>query len=260
MLKNFVLITGASKGLGLEFACEYARLGRNLLLVALPGEGLEDICAGLSEEYIVKALYLETDLTQNNSVYEVAKWAANYPVDTLVNNAGLGGAGFFDKVDPGFMDSMIMLNVRSVAMLTRLVLPLLLNNKKGYIINVSSLAAFSPMTFKLVYPASKTFVYSISRSLHEELRLKNINVTVVHPGPMNTNKDVRVRMSKLGPLGRMGLVPVEKVAHVTIRKNKRNRPVYIPGIFNKLNWLLMKIVPLSIVLFVVSKVFKKEFN
>jgi hypothetical protein len=260
MRSIFSLITGASKGLGLEFACEYARKGRNLLLVSLPGEGLEDTCAGLSEEFNVKALYLETDLTQNNSVYEVVKWAANYSVDTLVNNAGLGGAGFFEKVDPAFMDNMIMLNVRATALLTRLMLPVLMKQPKAFIINVSSLAAFSPMAYKLVYPASKAFVYSLSRSLHEEFKVKNINVTVVHPGPMNTNEDVKVRMKKLGPLGRMGLVPVEKVAHVTIRKNKRNRPVYIPGIFNKLNWLLMKIVPLSVVLFVVSTVFKKEFQ
>ena len=194
----FALITGASKGLGLEFAREYALSGRNLLLVSLPGEGLGDICARLSEEYCVKAFYLETDLTQNNSVYEVGKWAAAYRVDTLVNNAGLGGAGFFEKIDLAFMDNMIMLNVRAVAMLTRLVLPLLLKNKRGYIINISSLAAFSPMAYKLVYPASKAFVYSLSRSLHEELKMKNINVTVVHPGPMNTNEDVKQKPMQPG--------------------------------------------------------------
>jgi uncharacterized protein len=257
---NYALVTGASQGLGKEISVELAKNKFNLLLVSLKDEGLKAFAAELKEKYKIDAQYLETDLCDNNSVYQIASWADSYKVNILINNAGVGGTREFESVSPDYIDRIIQINIRATSMLTRLMLPQLKAQEKSYILNVASMASFSPIAFKTVYPASKAFVYSFSRCLHEELRGTNVFVSVIHPGPMKTNADVTCRINKQGFLGKIGLVSTPKMARIAVTQLFSRNSIVIPGFLNKMNWLLMRIVPAWLKLKVLSRVFRNELQ
>ncbi|PKP03376.1 MAG: hypothetical protein CVU11_08555 [Bacteroidetes bacterium HGW-Bacteroidetes-6] len=255
---KYALLTGASQGLGKALANELASRNINLLLVSLPDEGLEKLSQEISQQYNVEVRWFEADFSESNSVYEVAEWARNHKVFMLINNAGVGGTKSFESASPHYVDNIIQVNVRATSMLTRLMLPELKKNVDSYILNVASMASFSPFAFKTVYPASKAFVYSFSRGLQEELRGTGVYVSVIHPGPIKTNPEVTRRIEKQGVFGKMGLITTEKLAHIAIRQVFRRDSLILPGAFNKLNWLLMSIIPNYWKLLLVSRVVRRE--
>lgn len=256
---TYALITGASQGFGRELAEELARRKVNLLLVALPDEGLEDLCREMTFKYQIKAHCFEIDLTKENAVYDVARWAlSEYHVNILINNAGIGGSRSFEMASVEFLESMISINIRVVTLLTRLMLPELKSHQKAYILNVASMASFSPIAFKTIYPASKAFVYSFSRGLHQELKGTGVSVSVIHPGPMKTNPEVTSRIESQSFIARLGLVSPKKVARIAIDGLLQNQTQIVPGLYNKFFWLLMKITPLTLRLNMVSDIMKNE--
>ncbi len=258
-IQPYALITGASQGLGKAMALELAKRNHPLLLVSLKDEGLPALCEQLRTDHGIDAQYLETDLSARESVYEVAEWVSKkYPLFALINNAGLGGTQAFDAASPEYVDTIIQVNVRATSLLTRLLLPELKKQKKAYIMNVASMASFSPFAYKTVYPASKAFVYSFSRGLHEELRGSGVHVCVIHPGPMKTNADVSWRIEKQGVFGKMGLLSPEKTAHIAIRQMLKRDSLVLPGVFNKINWLFMMLIPNAWKLPILSRVVKNE--
>lgn len=257
----YALITGASQGLGKALARELASRNFNLLLVSLKDEGLPTLCASLEAGYSIDARYFETDFREKESVYEVARWAGTFPrVSILINNAGLGGTRSFDAASPDYLDTIIQVNVRATSILTRLMLPQLRENPRAFILNVASMASFSPFAYKTVYPASKAFVYSFSRGLSQELRNSNVFVSVIHPGPIKTNAEVTARIEKQGIFGKMGLVPVEKLARIAITRLFKRDSLILPGFMNKVNWLLMNLLPNAWKLVLLSRAVKKEIN
>lgn len=256
---QYALITGASKGLGKAFATELASRGIPLMLVALEPYELQHLAAELSGQYGIDARWLAADFRDPDSVYHVAGWAtAQAPVFLLINNAGLGGTRAFETASPDYMDTIIQVNIRATTLLTRLMLPVLKQQEKAYILNVASMASFSPFAFKTVYPASKAFVYSFSRGLHEELKHSNVFVSVIHPGPVKTNAEVTARIELQGWKGKMGLVPAEKIARIAIRQVFRRDSLILPGFLNKLNWLMMAILPNAWKLPLLSRAVKRE--
>lgn len=256
---TYALITGASQGFGKELAEELARRKVNLLLVALPDEGLGDLCRDLTARYNILAHCLEIDLTKEHAVYDVARWATtNYKVNILINNAGIGGSRSFEMASVELLESMISINVRVVTLLTRLMLTELKSHKKAYILNVASMASFSPIAFKTIYPASKAFVYSFSRGLHQELKGSGVSVSVIHPGPMKTNPEVTSRIEGQSFIARLGLVSPKKVARIAIDGLMQKQTQIVPGLYNKFFWLLMKIIPLTLRLNMVSDIMKNE--
>ncbi len=259
--RKYALVTGASMGIGRAMAYELASQNINLLLVSLEGEGLPELCEDIMSKYDVDAHYFETDLSQYDSVYEVARWAiSDYSVNILINNAGIGGTRAFESVTTEYIDSIIQVNIRATSLLTRLLLPELKKQDKAYILNVASMASFSPFAYKTVYPASKAFVYSFSRGLHEELKGSNVFISVIHPGPVKTNADVTARIEKQGIFGRLGQVSPEKLAKIAIRQLFLRDSMILPGMLNKINWLFMAIVPNAWKLPILSRVIRKEIN
>ncbi len=119
------------------------------------------------------------------------------------------------------------------------------------------MAAFSPIGFKTVYPASKTFIHSFSRGLHEELKDTNVFVSVVNPGAMKTNKDVCKRIEKQGFLGKLTLLDPDHVASYSIRQLFKKDSVIM---VNPISWLLMKILPIWIKLPLMTQAIKKEME
>jgi uncharacterized protein len=257
----YTLITGASMGLGKEFAIESARRGRNLILVALPGRNLHELCEELQLTFGVRAVAYECDLTDENALRELgARILANFPVDQLINNAGVGGTVKFDEASQEYLDRIIHLNIRATTMMTCMMLPELMKHKKALILNIASVAAFGPLPFKTIYPASKAFIYSFSRSLSRELRRTGIRVVVVTPGPILTNPDVAMRIIKQGVLGRIGLLTAGRISRLALDGAEKGKEVIVPGFMNRFNRFLIRWTPESWRLSLMDKVLQKELT
>lgn len=260
ILTTYALVTGASQGLGRAFAFELASRQINVILIGLPGEGLADITAELIDLGI-EADYFETDLTQKYNIEKLAGWVnTNYSISMLINNAGCGGTKDFLKADIGYIDRIIQLNVMAPALLIRLLLPNLMKQEQAYVLNVSSMAAFSPIGYKTVYPASKSFVHRFTRGLNQEFSNTNVFFSVVHPGPMKTNDEVSERIERQGLFGKIGLLSPEKVAEISIRQLFKKDSLIILNYANGIVWMLMFLIPIWIRLPLLTRGVKRELN
>jgi uncharacterized protein len=260
MLKDkFTLITGASCGLGKEFAFECAGRGYNLLLTAFPGEDIKKLGQSISRKSGVKVHSFEADLTKSYEIRQLADFISEkYEINMLINNAGLGGAKDFIDATPEYIEQIFLLNIYALVLLTRLLLPNLQRQGKAYILNIASMASFSPMPYKTIYPASKAFVYSFSRGLGAELTGTGVSVSVAHPGGMKTNADVSSRIDNHNRLIRATTLSPERVAQICIRRLLKGRKLIIPGFMNKVSWLLLKIAPLWLRLAIMKISLKEE--
>ena len=258
-LKTFTLITGASAGLGKELAIACAKRGMDLILVALPGGNLPRLAAQLRKIYEVQIIPFETDLTREGAVKELVDCVIDrFAVNCLINNAGIGGTSGFLQTPAEAIDRILQLNIRSTVLLTRLLLPELMRHDRSYILSVSSLAAFSPMAYKTVYPASKTFIYHFSRALREELRHTPVSVSVLNPGPILTNFNASRRIMKQGALAKLCLLSTPQIAQAALNGMLRRQAVIIPGWANHLNTLLMQLFPEGIRIHLVSRIVRRE--
>jgi len=259
--ESYSLITGASMGLGKELAIAFARKGRNLILVSLPGQNLVQLCEEIRLNFNVKTVAKECDLTDEKALFELADdIISNYSVDQLINNAGVGGTAAFETSTIEYLERIIHLNVRATTLMTRLMLPSLREHKKALIMNIASVAAFGPLPFKTVYPASKAYIYSFSRSLSRELRKTGIKVVVVTPGQIMTNPEVTMRIMKQGILGRLGLLTAGQITRIALEGAEQGKEVIVPGIMNRLNRFLIKFTPESWRLSLMDKVLQKELT
>ncbi len=257
-MKTFALLTGASQGLGRAMAFELAKRKINLLLVALPNENLPSLATQLADFQIVVHCF-ETDLSLRENLLSLAQTInENYRVNILVNNAGRGGSQRFEEVGLDYLNGILQLNIVATTLLTRLLLPNLRQQNQAWILNVSSMAAFSPIAFKTVYPASKAFVRHWSLGLREELKGSGICVSVVYPGPMKTNPDATQRIESQGLKGRIGLLMPEQVAAIAIRQMFQKKATILPGFANKLNRLLMAVLPGWVTVPLISRAVEKE--
>jgi uncharacterized protein len=259
--KKYALITGASRGLGKAFTIELAKRNINVLLVALPNDGLPELCNLLNTDYQVECDFFEADFTRPGDIDDMVKWATgNYSVNILINNAGMGGSREFELAEKDYLDNMISLNIRALTLITHQLLPELRSHKQSYVLNVASMASFSPIGYKTIYPASKVFVLYFSRGLAEELKGSGVSVSVVYPGPMKTNQYVTKRIIKQGIYGRIGLLEPEYVASRSIDLMFRRKSHIILGWLNHFSWLFMKTVPSWIRLPVITRRVKKELS
>ncbi|GAB3938404.1 SDR family NAD(P)-dependent oxidoreductase [Larkinella terrae] len=246
-MKKYVLITGASAGLGKAMAIELARQGHNLILVSLPNENLAELAQQIRISCNVKVAFYETDLCTRPNIEALVTWlrASKFEIFYLINNAGIGGSQAFELADTERIERIIQLNIVGTALLTRLVLPFLLKFSQSYILNVSSMAAFTPIPYKTVYPASKAFIYSFSLGLRAELSALGVQVSVVHPGPMPHSPENQARLQKHGRLGRMLTVPLQVIAQIALEQVQRGQSVIIPGWTNKFGYWVSRWVPWS---------------
>ncbi|WP_449397876.1 SDR family NAD(P)-dependent oxidoreductase [Chryseobacterium wanjuense] len=214
---SFAVVTGASQGLGKAFAESLAKKKINIILVSLPGQNLKELSLRIAELYHIKTYYYEVDLSVNENVLKLTDWLNKFfDIYILINNAGLGGTGKFLDATSDYINNILQVNIAATSLMTHQLLPNLLKQPQAYILNVSSMAAFSPIGFKTVYPASKTFIHSFSRGLNEELRDTNVFVSVVNPGAMKTNPDVVSRIEKRGFLGRLTLSSRIKLRNIVL--------------------------------------------
>ena len=237
------VITGASKGLGKYLAYECAKLKHDLVLVSLPKEGLIEFGKELVQDYHCSVKCYELDLTNREDLITMAEdIKMNYPINVLINNAGFGGTKSFAEVTSTYLDKMINLNVSAPVILTRMLIEHLAKHKPAYILNIASLASFSPMPFKTAYPATKTFLWSFSRGLYQEYKKQGVFVSVAHPGGMATNYDVSERIKKQPKLIRNMMLSPENTATILIKQLFKKDSLILPGLYNKINWLFIQII------------------
>jgi short-subunit dehydrogenase len=258
---TYTLITGASGGLGKEFAIQCARMGRPIILLALPGSNIRSVATNIQIEYDVDVQVFEFDLTDQWQLKaHLQDIMQRFPIDFLINNAGIGGTSAITGTSLERIDQIIQVNVRSTVMLTHLLIPHLLKNKSSYILNVSSMAAFTPIAYKTVYPASKAFISSFSWGLREELAGTGLSVSVLYPGPIMTNSNTTRRIISQGRKGKMGLVSATAIARIALQKTLARQPVIIPGVMNRINHFIMGLLPVALKLKIVSREVKKEMQ
>jgi short-subunit dehydrogenase len=246
MNKNhYTLITGASEGFGKALAIECARRGMNLILVALPGPELHCLGDFIRRNYCVDTVCIEKDLCRDKSCLELFNEVSelNLPVNMLINNAGIGSTVLFEKGSIGLYERQIRLNVLATTLLTRLFLGLLKRHSPSYILNVGSMASFFHLPKKQVYGATKSFIYSFSKSLRKELQDDHIRVSVLCPGGMNTNHAVTLMNRTGNCLSRLSVMNPEDAVPVAIDGLLKGKDVIIPGRLNRLFMLLDKVLP-----------------
>jgi len=242
-LKKVALVTGASAGLGVEFARQLSKRGRRLVIAARRKDRLDELAKELGN-----ARSVAIDLSKPNAAAKLlADIEANgETVDLLVNNAGFGLIGRFTELDAKRERKMIDLNVGTLADLCRAVAPGMIKRKSGAILNVASTAAFQPGPKMAVYFATKAFVLSLTEALHEELKQYGVHVTCLCPGPTRTEFG---EVAGFGGNGLFDRVAMESsgVVKAGLDGLDKNKAVVIPGIVNKVGAFSGRFAPRSVV-------------
>jgi len=238
-MKKVALVTGASAGLGVDFARQLSKRGHRLVLVARRKERLEELARELGN-----ARAAAIDLSKKDAAAKLlADLESNgETVDLLVNNAGFGLIGRFAELDAKRERQMIDLNVGALTELCRAVAPGMIARKSGGIINVASTAAFQAGPKMAVYFATKAFVLSLTEALHEELKPHGIKVSCLCPGPTRTEFG---EVAGFGGNGMFDRVAMESPEVVTagLEGLDSNKAVVIPGLVNKIGAAATRFAP-----------------
>jgi hypothetical protein len=245
------LITGASAGIGEEFARQLAGRAGSLLLVARRVDRLEALRDELKHRNPSLQIHVHgVDLSKEEDLNNFCDWIERekIAVDFLINNAGLGDTGGFATSDPVRVMEMLRVNVFALTLLTRRLLPALIAQKQGAILNVSSSAGFLPIPEAAVYAAGKAYVTSFSEALRTELRNTSVTVTALCPGPVHTefagvSRRAGEHAKKTVDLAH---VPVERVVSDALAGVEANRPLIIPGTVMKVAMILVRLMPMPL--------------
>jgi len=227
------LVTGASSGLGAEFATQLAQRGHNLVLVARSTDRLQSLAADLRAAHGVRVDVIVQDLTAPDAVARINAdlAAAGITVDLLVNNAGFGTAGRFEEIPEGRDQDQLMVNVVALVGLTRALVPGMLARGQGGVVNVASTAGFQPSPYFAAYSAGKTFVLNFSLALRSEYHDRGVRVLALCPGPTQT-----AFFDTVGEQAAIGgkMMPASAVVHAALRGLDRGRAYVVPGLGNAL--------------------------
>ena len=242
-MKKVALVTGASAGLGVEFARQLSKSGHRLVLVARRKDRLETLAKELGN-----ARAVAIDLSKANAAAKLmADLEANGEVvNLLVNNAGFGLIGRFAELDAKRLRQMIDLNVGVLTDLCRAIAPGMIERKSGGIINVASTAAFQPGPKMAVYFATKAFVLSFTEALHEELKPHGIKVGCLCPGPTRTEFGEVAGFGGNGIFDHVAMNSPE-VVEAALAGLDKNHAVVVPGWKNKVTAASTRFAPRSVV-------------
>ena len=243
-MKETVLITGASSGIGLELARCFAADGCRLILVARNTAALEALAKELRQAHNIEARVLFADLSRPETPGQIFEElsAQKITVDVLVNNAGFGANGSFAEISLPRQLEMLQVNITALTELTGLFLPGMIQRRRGGILNVGSVAGFQPGPGMMVYYATKAFVLSFTEGLAEELQGTGLSVSVLCPGPTESNFGNVARGHKVRHLktSKMTSAAVAAYGHRAFRNKKITA---VPGLQNKVFVQLNRIFP-----------------
>ncbi len=258
----FSLVTGASSGIGKAIAFELAGRNRNVLLVSLPGQGLEKVAMEIENRFGVRTDWYEIDLSKPAGPKSVYEWTCQkgYTVENLINNAGVAGTMAIDNSDDKYIDDRLLVNIRAVVILCRYYIPEMKELASAKILNISSLSAFYAIPFKSIYSASKAFVLSFSRAIRTELKNTGISVSVVCPNGVRTNKGTQTRIDAHGNKGRLIILDQKKVAEIAVTGMLKKKFLIIPGNLNYIILATSRFIPVRIRQNMLYREFFKEMK
>lgn len=258
---TYALVTGSGSGLGLAFAKELASRGYNLVMVSLPGESLPQTAAGISDHFKVNVLYLEKDLSEEQSSTDIVQFLRDKKIrlQVLVNNAGIGSTNPFLDFPPAFYVKQLKVNVITPVLLIRMLLEdMLAFDHQCYILNVGSLGGYFHLPNKEVYGASKAFVHSFTNSLQLRVKDTNVSVTVISPGPVETNERIQAAHKNMKGLAKKAVMFPEEVATQALDAMFAHKKKFIPGKINRLFLLLDWLVPTAVKNRILTKEMKRQ--
>jgi hypothetical protein len=231
------VITGASSGIGEAFARRLAREGYNLLLIARRKDLLMKLALDLENSQHVTASVIAADLATDEGVRKVERRiSGDDSIEVLVNNAGFGTRGFFAEVKTEKSEAMVYLHTMAVVRLTRAALPNMISNRRGYILQVSSIGAFLTTAHYVVYSATKAFINMFVQGLHKELTGTGVKIQALCPGLtktgfMHTDEFSDFSYSKIPEHYWMD---PDQVVEESLEALKRNKIIFIPGRGNRI--------------------------
>lgn len=259
--KKNVLITGTTSGIGYSLAKRFAAKGYGLVLVSRKMDKLDEQKRELEQHYRIPVYTIAKDLCRENAAEEIYQELQDIgiAIHILVNNAGFNECGEFVNTRIEKEIEMLQLHAIVLTQLTKLFLPNMINDGCGHILNVGSTGSYAPFSQNAVYAASKAYVLNFSLALRTELKGKNINVTTLTPGATRTLFAEKADMSNTVLFTYFVMSP-DKVANKAIRGMFNNKATVVPGIYNKLLVLSMKIVPYTIMQKISPLFYKKITN
>jgi short-subunit dehydrogenase len=239
------VITGASTGLGREFARVCARDGYDLVLIARSEPKLEELAAEITQTTSRAVRVITKDLSIPDAPREIFDevTSAGLPVELLINNAGFGLVGRFWELDEEQQMEMVQLNVGALTHLTRLFLPGFVQRRRGQILNVASTAAFQPGPLMSVYYATKAYVVSFSEAVHNEARDYGVTVTALCPGPTKTEFHKRAGSTNTNLFKSRNVMDAATVAQIGLAALKKHKALVIAGRMNAVLAFLTRFAP-----------------
>jgi short-subunit dehydrogenase len=257
MGNKYTLITGASRGIGEAIAKYCASKKYNLILVARTKEKLEELAYNLIEEYEVTVQTFVADLTDPDIAVKLFNWckANNLHVNMLINNAGIGLYGKFDELSITEQLAVIQLNQVATVSMTHQFIPMLKENKESYLLNVASTACYQPIPYMSVYAASQSFLQSFTLAIRNELKIYNINVSCLCPGPTATDFFERAGLENLPVNSSEIKMNSKEVAETAIEGLLDHESEIIPGTNNTIGAYFSKLFPNKFIVKTVSNLF-----
>ncbi|MGZ5553225.1 MAG: SDR family NAD(P)-dependent oxidoreductase [Chthoniobacterales bacterium] len=245
------LITGASSGIGREFARQLAGRANAIVLVARREDRLKELRDDLiARDPNLKVHILAADLSRSEEIDRLGHEldAQKIAIDFLINNAGFGDYGQFAESDARAVREMLAVNIVALTTLTHQLLPAMIARKRGAILNVSSIASFLPIAGFNIYAASKAYVTSFSEALRSELRGSGVTVTTLCPGPVHTEfGEVAKRPNeRKSTAPEFFHVAVQEVARAGLAAVENDRALVIPGLLVRIVMGIARMLPLAV--------------
>ncbi|RYY81515.1 MAG: SDR family oxidoreductase, partial [Chitinophagaceae bacterium] len=243
---TYILITGASKGIGLAIARAWAGRGYNVLLVARSEDGLKAAADSIRNDYKVDAQWRTEDLGDSAAPQRIFEWCRSegFQIQGLVNNAGFGSSGSFMELPLAIQLNMMQVNMNALVSLTHLFLPQLKAQPKAWLLNIASSAAYQAVPYLSIYAASKAFVLTFSRGLRYELRNSSVSVTCVCPGATDTAfaERAQVGAKALKAAEKVNMTPAA-VGESAVKATISGRAELVTGAINKVGAFLVWLLP-----------------